>query len=429
MDATLAAHLCSRRRTTVFRACISVIALLLVLVVRERAMATPVFAQAYGLSCTACHTQMPILNAFGRYVQRTGYAALSPQALKHALPLFPIDNGTTYTHQSDKPSRITGPFDLTELQADSALGPNLTYKIEQVMLASGHAGFLDQGWLTYHNILHRDGHLFVGKLSAINLDEYGAPIMLADVSDAGQSRIPFVAVGVHNYFADYGFGRWGAKFNYVQGKTLVQVAYLANPSGSGSFGDAYDFSRAGDTTFEWRTAYADPAKPYEVGISGKSGAFGFTGSELALGNHVDNYNVFAPYIVKDPRPGSPGFRFEYSFATDSDPGDITPTIPTAPLRSAGSTRSSWMIGSVDQMVLHDHGMVNLTYYHINQALSETGFTGLVQSTGAETGGGPGFSYAINSYTRVWTAFYLAQNQRPAFAVTAWFTPPLWSRLK
>ena len=109
MDATLAAHLCSLRWTAVFRACISVIALLLVLVVRERAMATPVFAQAYGLSCTACHTQMPILNAFGRYVQRTGYAALSPQALKHALPLFPIDNGTTYTHQSDKPSRITGP--------------------------------------------------------------------------------------------------------------------------------------------------------------------------------------------------------------------------------------------------------------------------------------------------------------------------------
>ena len=88
-----------------------------------------------------------------------------------------------------------------------------------------------------------------------------------------------------------------------------------------------------------------------------------------------------------------------------------------------------MIGSVDQMVLHDHGMVNLTYYHINQALSETGSTGLVQPTGPATGGGPGFSYAINSYTRVWTAFYLAQNQRPAFAVTAWFTPPLWSRLK
>jgi hypothetical protein len=32
---------------------------------RERSAATPVFAQAYGLGCTACHTQVPVLNAFG----------------------------------------------------------------------------------------------------------------------------------------------------------------------------------------------------------------------------------------------------------------------------------------------------------------------------------------------------------------------------
>jgi len=77
-----------------FHACVSAIALLLILMVRERAMATPVFAQAYGLGCTACHTQMPELNAFGRYVQRTGYAALNPKALQHAVPVFLFDLGT-----------------------------------------------------------------------------------------------------------------------------------------------------------------------------------------------------------------------------------------------------------------------------------------------------------------------------------------------
>jgi hypothetical protein len=65
-----------RRGFTAFRTAISVAALLVLLVGRERADATPVFAQAYGLQCTACHTQMPMLNAFGRYIQRTGYAAL-----------------------------------------------------------------------------------------------------------------------------------------------------------------------------------------------------------------------------------------------------------------------------------------------------------------------------------------------------------------
>jgi hypothetical protein len=399
---------------------------------RERAAATPVFAQAYGLGCTACHAQVPVLNAFGRYVQRTGYAALRPQALKHALPVFLFDTGTTYTHQSDQPpkdGRITGPLDRTILQANSALGPDVTYKIEQAVADAGQAGFLDQGWVAYHNFLDHDGHLFIGKLAAINLEEFGGPDILADVNDAGQSRVPGIAVGVHNYAADYELGRWGAKFNYVRGKTLVQVAYLGNPSGTGSFGDAYDFSRASDTSFQWRVAYADPAKPYEVGVFGESGTFGFTGSALVPGVHVDDYTVVAPYVSKDPRPGSPGFRLEYSTASDSNPGDIIPATAPASLRPAGLTASSWMIGSVYQMVLHDHGVASLTYYHTNQALSETGLSGLVQPTGPETGGGPAFSYAINPYTRFYTAFYVARNQRPAISITMWFTPPLWARLK
>jgi hypothetical protein len=163
-------------------------------------------------------------------------------------------------------------------------------------------------------------------------------------------------------------------------------------------------------------------------VLGESGALGFTGSALAPGLHTDNFSLIAPYINKDPRPGSPGFRFEYATATDSDPGSLAP-IGLGPEQQVGATKSSWMIGSVYQMVLHDHGMVNVTFYHTNQALSEVGFTGLVQDTGPQTGGGPGISYAINPYSRVYTGVYVAKNQRPAFSVVMWFTPPLWSRLK
>jgi hypothetical protein len=88
-----------------------------------------------------------------------------------------------------------------------------------------------------------------------------------------------------------------------------------------------------------------------------------------------------------------------------------------------------MIGSVYQMVFHDHGMLSLTYFHTNPTFTQTGLTGLVQPVGPSTGGGPGFSYAINPYTRVWLSAYAAQNQRPTFAIHVWFTPPLWSRLK
>ena len=53
-----------------------------------RAQAMPPFAQAYGVSCSLCHTQVPGLNAYGRYVQRTGYASLDPNVLRRALPVW-----------------------------------------------------------------------------------------------------------------------------------------------------------------------------------------------------------------------------------------------------------------------------------------------------------------------------------------------------
>jgi hypothetical protein len=419
-----------RRGFTALRTIVSVAALLVILVGRQRAEATPVFAQAYGLQCTACHTQMPMLNAFGRYIQRTGYAALNPKTLKHAVPVFLFDVGTGYTHQNGNPAsdHITGPFHSTLLQANGALSPDVTYKVEQFMLVGGQQGFLEQGWLAYHNFFNHDGHLFVGKLPGINLDEYGAS-NLDEVNDAGQGRLPNVAVGVHNYADEDVGGRWGSKFNYVRGKTLLQIAYLGNPTGESSFQDAYNYSRGADRTVEWRVAYANPAKPWEIGVFGQTGALGFTGSSLVPGLHTDNYNVVTPYINKDPRPGSPGFRVEYASASDSNPGYLTPSSTSSPLEPVGSRTSSWMIGSVYQMVLQDHGMVNVTYYHTNQAISEIGFTGFVKPTGPQTGGGPGFSYALNPYSRVYTAVYMAQNQRPAFSVVMWFTPPLWTRLK
>jgi hypothetical protein len=398
---------------------------------REPASATPVFAQAYGLSCTACHTQMPVLNSFGRYIQRTGYYVMDRKTLSHAVPVFAFDVGSGYTHQAGQPAsagRITGPGNTTVVQANGFLGPDETYKVEQLLTAGGRAGVLDQAWVGYHNLLDHHGHLFVGKLAAINLDEFSA-FVIADVNDAGQDSVPDVAVGIHDYVRDYNGGRWGTKFAYVAGKTAVEVAYLGNATGGSSFQDAYDFSNGSDTSLQWKVAYADPARPYEIGVFGESGTLGFTGSEIAPGVHHDDYTVLAPYIEKDPRPGSPGYRLEYAAATDSNPGYLAPATPTAPLRAIGSTASSWMIGSVSQMVIVNRGMVSVTYYHTNQALSELGFSGLAASTGPATGGGPGFSYAFNSYVRVYSAFYLNERQRPTFALKMWLTPPLWSRLK
>ena len=53
-----------------------------------KAHAMPNFAQAYGVQCSVCHTQVPALNAYGRYIQRVGYAALDPHVLKREYPIW-----------------------------------------------------------------------------------------------------------------------------------------------------------------------------------------------------------------------------------------------------------------------------------------------------------------------------------------------------
>jgi hypothetical protein len=135
------------------------------------------------------------------------------------------------------------------------------------------------------------------------------------------------------------------------------------------------------------------AKPYEVGAFGETGAPGFTGSA--------------------------SFRCGYATATESNPGYLSPHVAANPIQPAGFTVSSWRIGSARQMVEHDHGTINFTYYQTNQVLGEFGVKRLITPNGTQTGGGPGFSYAIDRYTRFYTTVSL-QNQRPALSILVQF---------
>ncbi len=205
------------------------------------------------------------------------------------------------------------------------------------------------------------------------LDDDGAAVF-GEVNGVRQGRLPNIDVGVHNYARDYVGRPSGTK--------------LGNANGVSPFGDVRD-SRGADRPLQWRLAYADAALPYEV--------------------------------------GSPSFRCEYAAATDGNTGYLSPRIASNPIQPAGSAVSSWRIGSARQMVEHDHATVNFTYYQTNQALGGFGVARLIP-TGIQTGGGPGFSYAINPYTRFYTTIYV-QNQRPALSILMRFEPPLWSHPK
>lgn len=67
-------------RSTTFRVLPAVsFAFLAIIQTSERAQAIPIFAQRYRLSCEACHSVLPELNAFGRSFRAHGYRLPIPE--------------------------------------------------------------------------------------------------------------------------------------------------------------------------------------------------------------------------------------------------------------------------------------------------------------------------------------------------------------
>jgi hypothetical protein len=183
---------------------------------------------------------------------------------------------------------------------------------------------------------------------------------------------------------------------------------------------------------QFKAAYADPSRPWEAGIMSEIGTYGWTGSAFPGALHEDRYAVVGPYVMKDPRPGSPGYRFEYQSSTDNDTGYLLPTVRGAFPAPSGPTHGSWMTGSIYQTILSNRSLVNVTYFHTNSSLAPLGspfgpFTGFVGAGSTTTAGELGLSYAITPYVRVYGKGSIVHDQRPIFSLTFWLTPPLRDR--
>jgi len=60
-----------------------------------RIEAMPIFAQRYALRCTACHTAIPELNAFGNAFRNAGYR-LPPSVPRHGTTIAAIRYNNEY---------------------------------------------------------------------------------------------------------------------------------------------------------------------------------------------------------------------------------------------------------------------------------------------------------------------------------------------
>ena len=273
------------------------------------AQAMPNFGKAYGVKCSTCHTVVPALNAYGRYVQRTGYASLNRNVVNTVIPIWigeSINGDSTGNVSSQSPDWKYSYGNLA-LHGGGYMAPDWTFHVEQWLLESDATGGpLDTVWVTYNNLLHRDGHLFLGKVQS------PAPSPYSQWMDISEFVPPTITVGEHEY--QQGENRWGSKFAYVHGALDAEASWLLSSNG---LINASDFATTPgtDKTFQWKVASAHADQPLEVG------AYGNTGSFIVSTGAVDRYTSLAAYVERDPQPtGIPGVLGIYQIANDSNPG-------------------------------------------------------------------------------------------------------------
>ena len=352
-----------------------------------QALAMPMFAQAYGVKCTVCHTQVPALNSYGRYVQRTGYASLDPHLLKRSIPIWVGVNTWYDTQDPDKPHYTQ--FGNVALHAGGFLGngsnSNWSYHVHQWIVENDVAGGVDTLWASYNNLLHRDGHLMFGKIEAPGPSAFSQWMDLSGFSSAEYT------VGEHAWQNDG--NRWGAKFNYTHEAIEVQAGFLASGE---DLGGVSQFSNATDKTFQWKAAWAPPDHPLEAGVYGTRGSF-----PLAEGD-ADQYYSITPYVERDPVGYVPGILVMYQMANDSN--------PDASFHSAGSNAAA---AEIYEPFFDNRAMLSLRKEWTNDGMGTQLQSGNVD-----------LSYTFARYLRLYVEAGIQQNNTPAWRYMVWWTMPI-----
>jgi hypothetical protein len=231
------------------------------------ASALPTFAQAYGVDCSTCHTMVPALNAYGRFIQSTAFGALDPAVMKKALPII-VRESLSYrsTGKLDK-LRNQDKWTSANLSVNLAgvLTKNFSYRLEQSLYSNDlGGGSTSHFWVSYNHLLGGDAHVLVGKFDA------PAPPAFGYWSDQSGFSSGSVGVGQHTYAL--AGTRWGLGLNYVpvdsaKEPVKVQLAYLGNSpaminSSAFDSSNPYAPNAAGsDKAFQYKVAWARPTNP------------------------------------------------------------------------------------------------------------------------------------------------------------------------
>jgi len=298
----------------------------------------PEFAQATGLQCSACHTMVPLLNSYGRYVQRTGYAAIERSQLATTFPIW-VSESVNYDSTAG-PAAGMPLYDggNLALHAIGYAAPDITYHYQQWLWAGSGPGFVDTLWVADNHLFTPDAHLFVGKILSV------APSPYSQTFDIDGPMASSTVVGEHNWAATYG-NRWGTRLNFVHNGLDLEAGYTLS---SDDLNGITDFN-PGERTFEWKAAFAKGNSPLEVGAFGSQGT-------IPVSTGIDQYSSVAGYVQLDPAAsGRPGLLMIYQGERDSNPGTSPAGTPYALTTSRGFSAELF------EPVLHGHVVFGLRH--------------------------------------------------------------------
>ena len=308
--------------------------------------AMPEFAQATGLKCSACHTMAPLLNAFGRRVQYSGYSVLDRHDLAKAFPVW-IEESMQYDSTAGAGTG-TPRFDFGNvgLHGIGYLAPDVTYHVQQWLVQGGEPGGLDTAWVAYNHVITPDAHVFIGKI--LN----PAPSIYSQDSDIDAPSASGTLVGEHDWSATYN-NRWGAKAAYVHRAIDAEAGYLLSTD---DLNGITDFN-SGDKTFQWKVADAQPNSPLEFGVFGSSGS-------IPVSTGLDRYSSAAGYAMLDAgKYGRPGLFAAYQGESDSNPGASQSggPYPSASTRGfSGEVMEPFLRGNLLFTYRHDFNDAGIT---------------------------------------------------------------------
>lgn len=346
-----------------------------------QAYAMPPFAESYGVNCTICHVQVPALNSYGRYVQRSGYAVLDSKTLHRTLPLW-LGFNPSYDAQGTSPKLQTGNVALHAV----GLAGDFSYHIQQWFVQNNQPGGVDTGWFAYNGLFRHNGHLFAGKVEA------PAPSPFSQWFDLSSFASAEMTVGEHQYQLDN--NRWGSRLSYVHGSLDVEAAWLGS---NGDLGGTSDFSNDTDKTFQWKIAHAPDARSsFEVGAYGSRGSF-----PLQEGGNDQYYSV-AAYLERDPQRTFPGIFAIYQDTFDSDPGP-----------NLGAAAGNALTFELYQTVFRGNAVVTARYEHTNDGLGNRIASGNVD-----------FEYHVLRFVHLYVEESFLQGSKPDFKYMVWWTTPL-----